>query len=317
MTTRSGKDSTSDAASLNTESDSPDCNGTQFCASCSKDVGEDPIGCDQCERWVHSTEMCSGLPQKVIDAIAEYDGRGINFVCTKCRLRRESSSSNNAQPLMAELLTQIFQQMKGLCNTVQSLMDQAKDLSSKPPPPPPPPPQAPSPAPDPSPTPKPTHEEYMVSIRKEVQELNEREKRRSSIIIKGLSASSPRELTQKFSQMAQEVMSLTPTLTDVSRIPNHPNIYRAKILDEGVRKQVLERSKSLRGSGYNGVYISRDLTYAQRGELYARRQARRAENAKHTTDEAPAPTAAVTGAASPSNESSAASFIAQGNALSQ
>ena len=212
---------------------------------------------------------------------------------------------------MTELLTQIFQQMKGLCNTVQNLMDQVKDLSSKPSPPPP---QAPPPAPGPSPPPKPTHEEYIVSIRKEVQELNEREKRRSSIIIKGLSASSPRELTQKFSQMTQEVMSLAPTLTDVSQIPNHPNIYRAKILDEGVRKQVLERSKSLRGSGYNGVYISRDLTYAQRGELYARRQARRVENTKHS-DDAPAPTIPAAGATPPPNEPTGTSPITQGNAL--
>lgn len=313
-TTRRGKtSSTGDAASLTPEDDSPDRSGTQFCASCSKDVGDDPIGCDHCERWVHSTEMCSGLPQKVIDAITEYEGRGINFVCTKCRLRRESSVSNNAQPLMTELLTQIFQQMKGLCNTVQNLMDQVKDLSSQRPPPPP---QAPPPAPVPSPPPKPTHDEYIVSIRKEVQELNEREKRRSSIIIKGISASSPRELTQKFSLMTQEVMSLAPTLTDVSRIPNHPNIYRAKILDEGVRKQVLERSKSLRGSGYSGVYISRDLTYAQRGELYARRQARRAENTRHS-DDAPPPTVAATGPAPPPDDSSATSPTAQGNAPPQ
>ena len=107
--------------------------------------------------------------------------------------------------------------------------------------------------------------------------MNEREKRRSSIIVKGLSANSPRDLAQKFSQLTQEVMSVPSTLTEVSKIPGHPNIFRAKILDEVARKQILERSKSLRGTSYDGVYISRDVTYAQRAELYARRQARRAE----------------------------------------
>ena len=78
---------------------------------------------------------------------------------------------------MVELVTQIFQQMKGLCYTVQNLMDQVKVLSSKPPPPSAPASTAPS---LPS---KPTQEEYRASIRKEVQEMNEREKHRSSIII--------------------------------------------------------------------------------------------------------------------------------------
>ena len=55
------------------ENESPD--GVQLCVSCSKDVGDAAIGCDKCEQWVHSTEMCSGLPQRVIDTIMEYDGR--------------------------------------------------------------------------------------------------------------------------------------------------------------------------------------------------------------------------------------------------
>ena len=284
-TARGGRGmSTRNAASRpEAEHEFPD--GVQLCVSCSKDVGDAAIGCDKCEHWVHGTEMCSGLPQRVIDTIMEYDGRGISFVCTKCRITRESSTSNNAQPLMVELVTQIFQQMKGLCNTVQNLMDQVKTLSSKPPPSSAPAPTAPS---LPS---KPTQEEYRASIRKEVQEMNEREKRRSSIIVKGLSANSPRDLAQQFSQLTQEVMSVPATLTEVSKIPGHPNIFRAKILDEAARKQVLERSKSLRGTTYANVYISRDLTYAQRAELYARRQARRAEaNSQSETTSASPPT---------------------------
>ena len=272
--------------------------GAQLCVSCSKDVGDDSIGCDTCERWVHCTEMCSGLPQRVLDAITEYDGRGINFVCTKCRIMRESSATNNAQPLMMELVTQIFQQMKGLCHTVQNLIDQVKVVSSKPAP-------APVPAPHPAqPTSdhpvKPSQDEYKSAIRKEIQEMNEREKRRTSIIVKGLTASSPKDLAQKFSQLTQEVMGTPATLADVTPIPGHANIYRAKLLNEDVRKQVLDKSKSLRGTDYSRVYISRDLTYAQRAELFARRQARRAEagiqlDAAPTGPPAPIPTPQGTG----------------------
>ena len=130
------------------EHESPD--GVQLCVSCSKDVGDAAIGCDKRGHWVHSTEMCSDLHTRVIDTIMEYDGRGITSVCTKCRISRERSTCNNAQTLVAELVTQIFQQMKGLCNTVQSLMDQVKALSSKPPPP-----SAPAPS-------KPTQEEWVI-----------------------------------------------------------------------------------------------------------------------------------------------------------
>ena len=39
------------------------------------------------------------------------------------------------------------------------------------------------------------------------------------------------------------------------------DIFSAEILDEVACKQILERSKSLRDTSYDGVYISCDLTY--------------------------------------------------------
>ena len=89
---------------------------TQPCATCQKDVVDACIGCDSCERWVHDTEMCSGLPQKLINAIAEHDGAGISFYCTLCRITRQkasSSSSSQSQGPMIELIMQLFQQIQG------------------------------------------------------------------------------------------------------------------------------------------------------------------------------------------------------------
>ena len=186
-------------------------------------------------------------------------------------------------------------------------MDQVKVLSSKPPAP------APMPTPPP-PTPpsNPTQDDYKASIRREVQEMNEREKRRSSIIVKGLRANSPRDLAQNFSQLTQELMSFPTTLTDVTQIPGHPNIFRAKILDETVRKQVLDRSKSLKGTDYSEVYISRDLTYAQRAELFARRQARRTE-----ANNQPASSSSAHPPPPPSAGTETAQPVGQGNAPAQ
>ena len=58
----------------------------EMCGTCEKEIGDDTIGCDECEYWVHDTEMCSGLTQDMLDAIGRYNGHGIKFVCTKCRL---------------------------------------------------------------------------------------------------------------------------------------------------------------------------------------------------------------------------------------
>lgn len=248
------------------------------CMTCSNDAGNDAIGCDKCKMWVHNSEMCSGLPQSLLDAIKEYGGRGINFVCTKCRIQTETdgSSTGGIQPLVIELVNQIFQQMKGLCSAVQNLTDRVTELASRPAPAPVPT-QAPAPLPSATDSASKPNPAYQTAIRKEIQEMNEREKRRSSIIVKGLPASSPRDFTQKFSQLTQSVMDISVTLSDVTAIPGHSNIFRAKLLNDEVRKRVLDNSKTLRGTDYHGVYISRDLTYAQRAELFARRQARRAE----------------------------------------
>ena len=199
---RGGKSSskkckTSASASTSEEDKNPP-DGKQYCISCSKEVGEKSFGCDTCEHWVHETEMCSGLPQKVIDAITQYDGSGISFVCTKCRIRKESSSSGNLQPLMTQLMDQIFQQLRGLCSTVQGLVDQARALSAKPSPPQPDPT-----APKPDPVPVPTQSDYKSAIRHEIKEMNEINKRRHSVIIKGLAADSPQDLTHKFSLLTQ------------------------------------------------------------------------------------------------------------------
>ena len=107
--------------------------------------------------------------------------------------------------------------------------------------------------------------------------MRERDKRRHSIIVKGLRATSPTDLTNQFRQIAEEHMGTTVDLTDITLIPGHPTIYRAKIVDDTLRKLVLDKAKQLKGTEHDSVFISRDLTYAQRTELYQRRQARQTQ----------------------------------------
>ncbi|KAK3891517.1 hypothetical protein Pcinc_004607 [Petrolisthes cinctipes] len=49
-----------------------------------------------------------------------------------------------------------------------------------------------------------------------------------------------------------------------------------KMPNAEVRKLLLEEAKKLKDSQFSGIYISRDLTYAQRQDLACRRLARNA-----------------------------------------
>ena len=262
--------------------DAPDDHqqGVQNCVSCSGDVGDSAIGCDRCERWVHNTVMCSGLPQHMIEAIAKYEGAGISFICTNCRLDRGNSPSGSQVP-SNEIIVQLFQQIKGICSTVKELVDQVKALTTAVPAPQPAAP-APPPVPIPSEIPgsqQPTPD-YRSIVHEELKEMKERDKRRQSVIIKGLRATSSSDLMAKFEQLTEQTMGTKVVLSDVTSISGHPHIYRAKIVNDDLRKTVLDKAKTLRNTDYSSVYISRDLTYAQRTELFARRKARQAELAQ-------------------------------------
>jgi len=60
------------------------------------------------------------------------------------------------------------------------------------------------------------------------------------------------------------------TLSNIICISRDKNLYRTKIEDESTRKKLLDNAKNLRGSPFNSVYISRDLTFNQRREIASR-----------------------------------------------
>ena len=263
--------------------------GIQLCGTCSNDVGDSAIGCDECEVWVHNTEMCSGLTQDMIDAIGRYHGQGIKFVCTKCRLdfnvAKGNSPSGKTQPHMVELVAQLFQQMKGICSAVQNLIENVKtpasDVAGHP--------GAESTA---NPTSKPHSsisyaeavasdppcrpppETYRKLVREELRELEEQKKRRSSLVIRGLGAASPREACSKFEDVTEYLIGSKVPLTEVVRIPGEADLFRGKVTDDEVRKSILDKAKHLKdSSSYDKIFIRRDLTFNQRATLKAKRAA--------------------------------------------
>lgn len=269
------------------------------CGMCGHNVGNDAIGCDRCSSWVHPTEMCSGLPNDVIRTISTVSGDAILFVCTNCRVKpssprgvatRKGSASNEAN-LPGELIQQLFLSVKGICSAVMELtarMDRAFSVSKNPA----------TAHPDPSNQPKsqvmPQAQgsnnilantdaaspvgDYRSVIRQEMKEMQERAKRRQSIIIKGIHAQSARDLVSKFGDLSQNFAGERVELSDIVPIANHSDLFRAKVLNDEHRRLVLDRAKTLKDTDHATVFIRRDLTFAQRKELRERRARRNGED---------------------------------------
>ena len=268
-----------------------------LCGTCGDDVGPNPVGCDKCEQWVHGTQMCSGLPQELISAILKYDGAGIQFICMKCRVEqvaaRGNSPSGHTDPHLAETVKQLHAQVKGMCAVIKELTSQVKELSSRTPQLPnhddallsvqrqtvvPQPPHQPIVANELS-------QDYRTLIREELKEQKERDKRRAFVVIRGLSASSTTDFRAKFTEFARDHTGTRVEASEVLAIPGQSNFFRVKIPDDDSRKILLEKAKLLKDSDdYRGIFISRDLTYAQRTEQYLRRRQARQVQEPQTRD---------------------------------
>ena len=90
-----------------------------------------------------------------------------------------------------------------------------------------------------------------------LRKIHEQEKRRQSIIVKGLKASSASDFKIKFGQLCDDVMGVKVDLSDVKSIPGHPNIFRAKVVHDTQHKLILDNAKRLKGSvnEFNLVYL--------------------------------------------------------------
>ena len=235
------------------------------CATCNQTVNDDCIGCDRCSNWFCPSGMCLGLPDELVRGIREFGGDAIAYICTDCRSTSPASGSDN--PAFKQLL----QTVKKLCETMHTLSAKVASLTTTPPPPLPPAPQ-PNPAsaaqdhvPD---------ESSRRLIREEIREMNERQKRVDSLIVRGIDAPDNSLFKQNFSSVTCYLLGNPVDFTDLICINRDKKLYRLKVTNSEARKSVLDKARNLKGSQFDGVFISRDLTYIQRQDLARRRRAR-------------------------------------------
>ena len=145
--------------------------GGSFCGSCELHVDDDGIGCDKCQSWFHPTPLCLGLSERVIDAIREAGGEGIEFVCTQCRARTNNQGGGGNDAVISQLSVMV----QSLCAVVAKLTEQVDHLciQSKRPPPS-------------APVTVPSGDDLRITIREEIVEMEERRKRRDSLIFRGV-----------------------------------------------------------------------------------------------------------------------------------
>ena len=236
------------------------------CGSCSCSFSNpvERIACVSCPLKFHASQMCVGLPIEIVNNIIQYRISGLSYNCTLCRMKPSSDGSSDSQLISA--FGQLFESVKGITSVVQNLSVQVSslvsDFNSKP--------ANTNSLPNSSSSGSASLDNRSV-IRQEVREQQERSKRKFSIIVRGIEASNADDFSSKFKILSQSLIGSDALLSNIYCIDVSKHLYRANILNSDIRTRLLDNAKNLRNTGYNNVYVNRDLTYIQRQELRERR----------------------------------------------
>ena len=228
------------------------------------------IKCTICAQFFHGTVTCAGVQANAIKAVSQHLGPQGAFAyrCIKCRVMPAASGVVNSD--LAGAVGQLSEMFSGLAATVAGLAGQVECLASR----------RPTPDTQPPANPNTPHLDPQF-IRSEIREILERDRRSDSIIVRGISTPANNgqpntEFMNSFNAVVSELLpGKTVALTDFIVIKK--DLVRAKIVDSLLRRDLLSVATNLRTSPrFSSVFISRDLTYSQRGVNKAKRDAAKA-----------------------------------------
>lgn len=101
--------------------------------------------------------------------------------------------------------------------------------------------------------------------------MEERRKRKCFVIVSGVQADLVLTFKSAFDRVYKHLIASGVLATEVVCISREKRLFRANILYETIRKNLLDNARTLRDSNLSDVFINRDLTYKQRQELSSRR----------------------------------------------
>lgn len=79
-----------------------------YCVTCRFPVlnnEEGGIACDECDHWCHGSQVCSGLPNDFVKEMLKHQGKGVKYVCTKCRLITPTATKKSGKMDQDELVS--------------------------------------------------------------------------------------------------------------------------------------------------------------------------------------------------------------------
>ena len=253
-----------DASSARQGADSPQ---GDLCGFCSDPLLVEAVGCDRCLKKFHPRETCLGVVGQVISALLAGDGM-INYVCCDCRIGGQRPgmdapprTGDSGLPQLLDLAKNLVSELNRIMNEVRVMRVQANNPVGEN--------TRPNASAPPTATGMPSTNEVLAGIR----EIQEREKRKETVVFRGFAAMDTQQMMAKF----QEVCTLLGVghveVSDMVKI--NDSLFRAKIVDSSKRLRLLAEAKHLKNSDeFKRAFIQRDLTYRQRQEIIAGRAER-------------------------------------------
>ena len=266
------------------------------CITCNQEVVGDSICCNGCQRWVHLKQGCSGLPTRLGTEIIKSSSDAIQYICTACRAT--SQNQPNSINKLTQCIEQLFLTVQGLASKVAEI-DQWRETRQA---------QENSMAPM-------DNNQIRSMIKSELVELREQDKRRSSVVVRGIIYRTADDFKNKFNQVSNRLLGRTVIMSGLTLI--NSRIVRFNVDNREDRVQLLSSSPKLKTmKELNHIFISKDLTYKQRSELLNRRNNNRDKssppttgaNAIHVTDSMPAIISTSQPVASPPTNSVSSPF---------
>ena len=264
-----------------------------FCSTCHSEVSPPSLSCGRCGHRIHSKQTCSGLTSRFASQLINYSGDSIQFkfICNSCKaapldgddtdlnttIRNLSKTVQDLSVLVSGLMDWKASLDADLCESVRKLSSSVSGLlewrdslagdrstvagpsaSSAPPPP--------------------ALDDSRAIIREELVELREREKRRDSIVVRGLDYVSEVDFRDRFEQLSTFLINKSVHLSEITQL--NPRFVRARITNKEDRSLLLSSTSRLRNNRFfSSVFVSRDLTFRQREEIKRRRGIQRLRQA--------------------------------------
>ena len=215
--------------------------GISMCGLCRLPTEQTKVECTDCRKSFHGDPLYLGVnPEVCAGLLADTDG-AVLYRCCSCRLKHPNDAIGLSQltRIVGELVKAV-RSNKAHSPPVTSSAEVPRSTSNR------------------------------DAILAQVREVQEREKRKDCIIIRGFRNMSVEVMRDQMAVICDLLNIPLVVMTEIQMVGD--NYFRARVTDADSRRELLLRCHQLRNSEeFSRVYINRDLTFQQRQDLRNKR----------------------------------------------